>query len=295
MRPKEASPSAGRATAGKAGRTRWRPSVPACGAGCCGSRPGPGAIRVLFGDQSEALTHPYLAHAAPGPPSRSWPLAEPDRARCARSARRGADLRVAAPGQARRRALLRALAAATGRLIVETSTSQRSADFIGLLERLDRAFAPPAGAPAKPTVLVLDTARPRSGGGPIHTQPRHRQALAARPWRTTAWLPTYAPELNDCERSWRDLKRHHRAHRTFTSVDHRNTQIHHAVAAINHERIANACPECTNSGLADAMQHVASKGVRWQALPAASRCAPDAVALALRGRLGEGLRCSRAG
>ena len=40
---------------------------------------GAGDIALLFGDESEALTHPYLAHA--------W-------------AKRGADLRVPAPGQA---------------------------------------------------------------------------------------------------------------------------------------------------------------------------------------------------
>jgi hypothetical protein len=44
-----------------------------------------GDIRRLFGDESEALTHPYLAHC--------W-------------AKRGVDLRVEAPGQARKRALL---------------------------------------------------------------------------------------------------------------------------------------------------------------------------------------------
>ena len=174
-----------------------------------------GDIRLLFGDESEALTLPYLAHA--------W-------------AKRGADLRVEAPGQARRRALLGALDAATGRLIVATSASKRSADFIGLLERLDRELAPPAGAPAKPTVLVLDN-------GPIHTSRATAKALAARPWLTIEWLPKYAPELNDIERSWRDLKRHHLAHQTFASVDHLDTQIHHAVAAMNHERMPSPCPE----------------------------------------------------
>ena len=147
-----------------------------------------GDIRLLFGDESEALTHPYLAHA--------W-------------AKRGADLRIAAPGQARRRALLGALDVATGRLMVETSATKRSADFIGLLARLDRELAPPAGAPAKPTVLVLDN-------GPIHTSRATTRALAARPWLTIEWLPRYAPELNDIERSWRDLKRHHLAHQTLS-------------------------------------------------------------------------------
>ena len=47
-----------------------------------------GDIVLLYGDESEALTHPYLAHA--------W-------------APRGADLRVAAPGQSRKVAIMGAL------------------------------------------------------------------------------------------------------------------------------------------------------------------------------------------
>ena len=44
-----------------------------------------GDIVLLFADESEALTHPYLAHA--------W-------------AKQGADLRVPAPGQAKKVAML---------------------------------------------------------------------------------------------------------------------------------------------------------------------------------------------
>jgi hypothetical protein len=47
-----------------------------------------GDITLLFGDESEALTHPYLA--------RAW-------------AKRGGDLRVAAPGQSKKRAIIGAL------------------------------------------------------------------------------------------------------------------------------------------------------------------------------------------
>jgi transposase len=40
--------------------------------------------------------------------------------------------------------------------------------------------------------------------GPIHTS---KLALAARAhWLTVEWLPRYAPELNDIEPVWRDLK-----------------------------------------------------------------------------------------
>ena len=47
---------------------------------------------------------------------------------------------------------------------------------------------------ARPVVLVL-------GNGPIHTSQAGRKALAARSWLTVEWLPMYALELNDIERS----------------------------------------------------------------------------------------------
>lgn len=55
-------------------------------------------------------------------------------------------------------------------------------------------------------------------------------------WLTVEWLPKYAPELNDIERVWRDLKRHHRAHRTFTDADDLEQTIQRRVANMNHEQ-----------------------------------------------------------
>ena len=83
-------------------------------------------------------------------------------------------------------------------------------------------------------VLVLDN-------GPIHTSKATARALAARPWLTVEWLPKYAPELNDIERSWRDLKRHYLAQQTFRDVDHLDRTIHAAVRALNHERRTPTC------------------------------------------------------
>lgn len=167
----------------------------------------------MFGDESEALTHPYLAHA--------W-------------ARRGADLRVPAPGQARKRALLGVLDHASSELIVHVSASKRSSDFIALLGKLDHRYGPRPGRDGVPVVLVLDN-------GPIHTSRLTRAALAQRPWLTIEWLPKYAPELNDIERSWRDLKRHFLAHRTFQSVEHLETALDDAILKLNHERQRQMC------------------------------------------------------
>lgn len=163
---------------------------------------------LLYGDESEALTHPYLAHA--------W-------------AERGADLRVQAPGQARKVAMLGILDAVARMALVHTSPTKRSADFIALLERLDHAHGPAPGQARKPVVLVLDN-------GPIHTSKATAKALAARPWITVEWLARYAPELNAIESTWRDLKRHHLAHRTFRDAGDLDRTIHEAVAEMNRER-----------------------------------------------------------
>ena len=181
-----------------------------------------GDVVLLYGDESEALTHPYLAHA--------W-------------AERGADLLVQTPcrlrrhhavgslrdGQARKVAILGVLDATTRTTLVHTSPTKRSGDFVALLERLDRAYGPVPGQARTPVVLVLDN-------GPIHTSKATVAALAARPWITVEWLPRYAPELNAIEGTWRDLKRHHLAHRTFRDAGDLDQAIHHAVAALNKER-----------------------------------------------------------
>ena len=160
-----------------------------------------GDITLVFCDESEALTHPDLAQA--------W-------ARC------GADLRIQAPGQAQKVAILGARDAVTGELIVHTSRTKRSTDFVALLDALDRRLGPQSGRGVPP----LDH-------GSIHTS---RQALAARPWLTVEWLPKYAPELNEIERAWRDLKRHFLAHRSFMDADDLEAAIHRSVCDMNRER-----------------------------------------------------------
>ena len=85
----------------------------------------------------------------------------------------------------------------------------------------------------KPVVLVLDD-------GPIHTSELTTRALATRPWLTVEWLPRYAPELSAIEPVWRDLKRHHLAHRTFADADQLDRAIHEAGAERNRKR-AHSC------------------------------------------------------
>ena len=57
-------------------------------------------------------------------------------------------------------------------------------------------------------------------------------------WLTVEWLPKYAPELNDIECVWRDLKAHHLAHQTFADPATLDRAIHHAVDTLNAERTA---------------------------------------------------------
>jgi transposase len=169
---------------------------------------------LLFADESECLTHPYLAYA--------W-------------AKRGEDLRVPAPGQAQRRALLGVLDAHRRELIVVTSATKRSTDFITLLEQLDQLYGPMLRRPARPVVLVLDN-------GPIHTSKATSKALIARAaWLTVEWLPKYAPELNAIEHCWQDLKGNFLAHQTFASAEKLDAAIHQAVAQRNQERQIQTC------------------------------------------------------
>jgi transposase len=164
---------------------------------------------LLFADESEALTHPYLA--------RAW-------------AERGADLRGPAPGQARKVAMIGAIDHCGRRLVVHTSRTKRSTDFIALLHKLDGLYGPRPAVPTKPVVIVLDN-------GPIHVSKATTAALAARAhWLAVEWLPKYAPELNNIERVWHDLKAHHLAHQTFVDAQALESTIHQAVRALNQER-----------------------------------------------------------
>ena len=105
-----------------------------------------------------------------------------------------------------------------------------ASDFIAHLEQLDRLYGPRPGRPVKPVVLVEDN-------GPIHASKLSRAALATRAhWLTVEWLPKYAPELNDIEAVWHDLKAHHLAHQTFTDTTALDQSIHAAVGDLNRER-----------------------------------------------------------
>jgi len=138
-----------------------------------------GDIILLFEDESEALTHPYLAYV--------W-------------AKPGADLRIPAPGQAKRRAILGVLDSARRRMLVETSTTKHSTDFIALLERLDDVYGPRPGGADKPVVMVIETvpstpARPLPPRSPrVRGSPR--SGCPSTPPNSTTWKTAGATSNN---------------------------------------------------------------------------------------------------
>jgi transposase len=146
-------------------------------------------------------------------------------------AKMGADLRVPAPGQAKKVAMLESLDHVTREVIVHTSPTKRSSDFVAHLEQLDRVYGPRPGQPTKPVVLVEDN-------GPIHTSKFSLAALAAHAyWLTVERLPKYAPELNDIGMVWHDLKANQLAHQTFAYIDALDRTIRQAVDELNAERM----------------------------------------------------------
>jgi transposase len=167
-----------------------------------------GDIVLLFGDESEALT------------TRTWRTSGPRKGPiCAfrhRARRQSGDARGARLGPARAHRVHQADQAPFGRH--RAPGGGRSA-----------LWAQARGV-LKPVVLVLDN-------GPIHTSKMSRAALAERAhWLTVEWLPKYAPELNDIEVLWRDLKRHHLAHQTFAGPEDLDQAIQDAVRKLNTER-----------------------------------------------------------
>jgi hypothetical protein len=119
-------------------------------------------------------------------------------------------LRVPAPGQAKKVAMMGAPAWVGRKLSVITSRTRRG--FIAFLEELDRLHGPEPGLKTNPVVMVPDN-------GPIHVIKAAKTALAARAhWLTVEWLPKYTPELNDIEPVWRGLKGRNLARKTFSDA-----------------------------------------------------------------------------
>ena len=119
----------------------------------------------------------------------------------------------------------------TRQLIVHTSPTKRSSDFVAHLEQLDRLYGPKPGQPTTPVVLVEDN-------GPIHTSNARWRRWPPRPLAHRRVVTQVRSGMNDIEAVWRDLKAHHLAHQTFADLDALDSAIRQAVDALNHERMA---------------------------------------------------------
>jgi hypothetical protein len=135
--------------------------------------------------------------------------------------------------------------------------------------------------------------------GPIHTSKRSLAALAAREhWLTVEWLPKYAPELNDIEPIWRDLKAHHLAHQTFTDIAALDQAIHDAVIDLNRERIPDplAAPRISAMKIewrAACLMHCAHSADTRPVTIFIYNGAPQALVGCLEGPLSEAERTTR--
>src|SRR5215212_7914241 len=200
-------------------RAVWRPSLPGRST-LTADAAERAALRAL--SKSEQRGEADRARAIPGlrRGRRCW-------------ARRGSDLRIPAPGQANKRAMLGAFDPVRPQLLGYASVTQRSTDFIALLDQLGAAYG--TTEPTRPLVVVLDNR-------PIHTSKLTTKPLAQRPWLTLEWLPKYAPELNDIEPCWRDRKQHYLANRTFADADALDRAIPDALAPLNHQRQLKSSP-----------------------------------------------------
>jgi hypothetical protein len=99
------------------------------------------------------------------------------------------------------------------------------------LGQLDQLYGLMPGGPAKLVVLVEDN-------GPIHVSKLSSPALAARvDWLTVEWLSKLAPELNDSEVVWYDLKAPRLGHQTSTEIATLDQAIHDPIKDPNSERM----------------------------------------------------------
>jgi DDE superfamily endonuclease len=127
---------------------------------------------LLFADASEALTHPSASAIFASYRFARRRVLQLRFAYLARVwAKRGADLRVEAPGQSEKIAMIGALDFASRELIVETSQTKRRADGIALLERLDQIHGSRPGTAGKPVTIILDNGRSTPARPPAPRSP----------------------------------------------------------------------------------------------------------------------------
>ena len=113
----------------------------------------------------------------------------------------------------------------TRQLIVHTSPTKRSNDFIAHLEQLDQSLWPPARTSHETSRAGPGTMdRSMSASSPLPPS-KAAQALAS----PSSGCQNTRPNSTDIEVVWRDLKAHNLAHYTFTDAADLDRAIHQAV------------------------------------------------------------------
>lgn len=135
--------------------------------------------------------------------------------------RRGRQVRVATPGQNRKRSIFGALELSTGRFTYVVRERKKSVDFIAFLEELLLAY------PNRQIVIVLDNAS-------IHKSKIVREWLAEHPSIELLYLPTYSGHKeNPVEKIWWRLKDKVAANRLRGNIDSLVAAVHEFFASLS--------------------------------------------------------------
>jgi transposase len=147
----------------------------------------PGRPHLVYLDECEVHTHPYLAKV--------W-------------RKKGCPLKIPAAGADQKFVVFGALDDASGRIVHQLSDQKGAAAFIAFLEQLAQTL--PAN---EPLIVVLDNAG------------YHKSVELRAWWQQHAdrfqpcWLPAYTPQLNLIERLWRHMKHKLACHRWWNDLD----------------------------------------------------------------------------
>ncbi len=128
---------------------------------------------------------------------------------------------VPTPGKNQKRVLYGGLNLKTGRLTSHWAATKSGSHFIEYLETLLHAY------PGQKILMIADN------GSFHHTQKvdayvsEHGDRLEIR------WLPPYCPDLNDIERTWRQLKASHASNFLFNSLDELVENVRKGIEELN--------------------------------------------------------------
>ncbi|MBM3495484.1 MAG: IS630 family transposase, partial [Armatimonadetes bacterium] len=129
--------------------------------------------------------------------------------------------RVRTPGKNEKRVLYGGLNLKTGRLTSHWAPTKSGIHFIAFLDCLLAEY------PAQNVLLIADN------GSFHHTKAVQAYLEAHADRLEVKWLPSYCPDLNDIERTWRRLKASHASNFLFNSLDALVDNVRKGIAEMN--------------------------------------------------------------